>query len=80
LILGRKSRSEMIGVFLAVLELIREKKILVTQNETLGEMEIASAPAEHRKQYAQASLHLADEAAPLDTETSMPIPAESEPE
>ena len=29
LIVGRKSRSEMIGVFLALLELIREKKILV---------------------------------------------------
>jgi segregation and condensation protein A len=66
LIVGRKSRSEMIGVFLAILELIREKKILVQQNETLGEMEIASAPPEHRKQYANASLHLAEETAPAD--------------
>jgi segregation and condensation protein A len=66
LIVGRKSRSEMIGVFLAVLELIREKKILVQQNETLGEMEIISAPPEHRKQYSQASLHLAEESAPAD--------------
>src|SRR5205823_5757485 len=32
LLLGRKSRSEMIGVFLALLELIREKKILVQQS------------------------------------------------
>jgi segregation and condensation protein A len=76
LILGRKSRSEMIGVFLAVLELIREKKILVQQKETLGEMEITSAPPEHRKQYAQASLHLAEEAAPLQVEAAI---AETEP-
>ena len=61
LIEGRKSRSEMIGVFLALLELIREKKILVQQSESLGEVEIVSAPEEHRKTYAQASLHLAVE-------------------
>jgi segregation and condensation protein A len=64
LIVGRKSRSEMIGVFLALLELIREKKILVRQDETLGEMEITAAPEEHRRQYAQASLHLAVEPPP----------------
>jgi segregation and condensation protein A len=52
LVEGRKSRSEMIGVFLALLELIREKKILV------------QAPEEHRRTYAQASLHLAIESAP----------------
>lgn len=63
LIEGRTSRSEMIGVFLALLELIREKKILVQQNETLGDVEIITAPEEHRKTYAQASLHLATEAA-----------------
>ena len=62
LIVGRKSRSEMIGVFLALLELIREKKILVQQAEILGEVEIVPAPEEHRKQYAQASLHLSPEA------------------
>jgi segregation and condensation protein A len=61
LVVGRKSRSEMIGVFLALLELIREKKILVTQPETLGDVEIVPAPEEHRKQFAHASLHLAEE-------------------
>jgi segregation and condensation protein A len=61
LIVGRKSRSEMIGVFLALLELIREKRILVQQSEVLGDIDIEVAPEEHRKQYAQASLHLADE-------------------
>jgi segregation and condensation protein A len=64
LIEGRKSRSEMIGVFLALLELIREKKILVQQGDALGEVEITVAPEEHRKTYAQASLHLATEAPP----------------
>jgi segregation and condensation protein A len=61
LVVGRKSRSEMIGVFLALLELIREKKILVTQAEALDDVEIIPAPEEHRKLYAHASLHLADE-------------------
>ena len=64
LILGRKSRSEMIGVFLALLELIREKKILVKQaDDDLTDIEIDPAPEEHRKTYEHASLHLADEAA-----------------
>ncbi len=62
LIEGRKSRSEMIGVFLALLELIREKKILVTQSETLGDVEIEPASEEHRKTYEHASLHLAPDA------------------
>ncbi len=64
LIAGRTSRSEMIGVFLALLELIREKKILVNQPDALGELEIETAPEEHRKTYIGASLHLSDEAAP----------------
>ena len=61
LIVGRKSRSEMIGVFLALLELIREKKIFVHQLEALGEVEIEPASEEHRKTYVGASLHLSDE-------------------
>ena len=61
LIIGRKSKSEMIGIFLALLELIREKKILVQQSEALGEVEIVEAPEEHKRTYAHASLHLADE-------------------
>src|SRR5256714_1926792 len=59
LVVGRSSKSEMIGIFLALLELIREKKILVEQGEALGEVEIVSAPAEHQATYALASLHLA---------------------
>ena len=62
LIVGRKSRSEMIGVFLALLELIREKKILVEQNpRRSANCSIVAAPPEHRAQYAGASLHLLDE-------------------
>ena len=64
LIIGRKSRSEMIGVFLALLELIREKKILVQQGEEMNDLNIDAAPEEHRRTYAQASLHLADETPP----------------
>jgi segregation and condensation protein A len=70
LIVGRKSRSEMIGVFLALLELIREKKILVHQPDVHGELEIEPAPEEHRRQYAHASLHLADE-----TPEEEPVPS-----
>ena len=54
----------MIGVFLALLELIREKKILVRQDEAIDEMEIVPASAEHRKTYEHASLHLANELEP----------------
>jgi len=61
LLLGRSSRSEMIGVFLALLELIREKKIVVQQAEVLGELEIEEASEEHKRTYALASLHLAQE-------------------
>jgi segregation and condensation protein A len=61
LLLGRKGRSEMIGVFLALLELIREKKILVHQADVDGELDIEPAPEDHRRTYAHASLHLADE-------------------
>jgi segregation and condensation protein A len=48
LILGRKSRSEMIGVFLALLELIRQKKILVVQTDDDNDLEITPASEEHR--------------------------------
>jgi segregation and condensation protein A len=59
LIAGRKSRSEMIGVFLALLELIRQKKILVSQGGDLADMEIESAPPEHRSLAIEAAEPLA---------------------
>lgn len=60
---GRKSKSEMIGVFLALLELVREKRVLVQQDQTLGDLEIVAAPEEHRKTFVGASLHLSESAA-----------------
>lgn len=62
LLVGRTSRSDMIGVFLALLELIREKKILAHQNEVGDDIEIEDAPPEHKKLYAHASMHLAVDA------------------
>jgi segregation and condensation protein A len=50
LVVGRKSRSEMIGIFLALLELIRQKKIIVRQKEETSapnfelEIEAVSTP------------------------------------
>ena len=64
LILGRQSRSEMIGVFLALLELIRQKRILVQQDEALGEMEITPAPPEHRQTAVPGPLQLAPDPEP----------------
>ena len=40
LFIGRTTKSEMIGLFLATLELIRQKKIAVEQHETLGDIRI----------------------------------------
>ncbi|HEX2971656.1 MAG TPA: segregation/condensation protein A, partial [Tepidisphaeraceae bacterium] len=70
---GRKSRSEMIGVFLALLELVREKKILVCQGEKPNELDILPAPPEHRK-LAELPLHLGNEPA------ATPSPAPAQPE
>ncbi|HWE03960.1 MAG TPA: segregation/condensation protein A [Tepidisphaeraceae bacterium] len=59
LIEGRKNRSEMVGVFLALLELIRQKKILVEQASAADDIDIVAAPDEHRRTYEHASLNLA---------------------
>jgi len=48
LLLGRGSRSEMIGIFLALLELIRQKKIAVHQLDADSDMEIEPAPPEEK--------------------------------
>jgi segregation and condensation protein A len=70
LIVGRASRSEMVGVFLALLELIREKKILVDQDSVNDDIDIIAAPESHRKTYEHASLGLA----PMTAEPA-PLPA-----
>jgi segregation and condensation protein A len=56
LIVGRKGRSEMIGVFLALLELIRQKKILVAQSDDFTDLQITPAPPEHRQTHLEALL------------------------
>jgi segregation and condensation protein A len=40
LFIGRSRKSEMIGLFLATLELIRQKKITIQQTDTLGELRL----------------------------------------
>jgi len=64
---GRKLRTEMIGLFLAMLELIRQKKIIVHQSGEFGEIQITLNPL------APAS---GDEANDANTsETPSPAPA-----
>lgn len=45
LLVGRRSRSEMIGVFLALLELIRQRKVTAAQETAEGEVVISPAAA-----------------------------------
>jgi segregation and condensation protein A len=80
LIVGRTTRSEMIGVFLALLELIREKKILVEQPNATDDIDIVPAPEEHRRTYKGASLHLADEDAEEEPAPAEEAPAEAAPQ
>jgi segregation and condensation protein A len=72
LLVGRRSRSEMIGVFLALLELIRQRKILVYQSDIYGELEVVVAPPEHRAGEPP-TLHLA-----TDSVEPAPAPREGE--
>ncbi|MBC7784368.1 MAG: segregation/condensation protein A [Burkholderiales bacterium] len=58
LLIGRKNKSEMIGVFLALLELIREKQITVVQESATDDLEILEASEEHKKTFIGASLEL----------------------
>jgi segregation and condensation protein A len=78
LLVGRVHRSEMIGVFLALLELIREKKILVEQHAVADDIDIVTAPEEHRRTYVGASLHLASETEEVE-ESPAPIEAAETP-
>src|SRR5205823_10226938 len=78
LIVGRQSRSEMIGVFLALLELIREKKILVEQHAATDDIVIVPAPEDHRRTFRGASLHLADDQEEPEPESGQPAPPPQE--
>lgn len=59
LIEGRQSRSEMIGVFLALLELVRERKVIVHAGDAPNEIVIETAPPEHRR--PAPPIHLAEQ-------------------
>jgi segregation and condensation protein A len=80
LLLGRSSRSEMIGVFLALLELIREKRVVVRQEGDGDELGILPAPEEHRRTFLGASLHLSSdeqaEGSPQERTESTPGPGQ----
>lgn len=65
LLANRANKSEMIGVFLALLELVREKRILVAQEEATDDLIISDAPPEHRKTFIGASLDLSNHASEL---------------
>jgi len=41
---GRTSRSEIVGLFIALLELVRQKKIFAEQDEVFGEIQIVMNP------------------------------------
>jgi len=47
---GRRTRGEMIGLFLATLELVREKKVKVTQDRIAGEIAIEVRAADEQLQ------------------------------
>lgn len=61
LFVARRSRGEMIGVFLALLELIREKRIIARFSDESEDIALEIAPEEHRKTFRGASLHLTDD-------------------
>lgn len=60
LLSARRSRGELVGAFLALLELIREKRIIARFSEESEEIAIEIAPEEHRKTFRGASLHLGE--------------------
>jgi segregation and condensation protein A len=76
---GRKSRSEMIGVFLALLELVRQRKVLVRRGDEPNDIEIAPAPPEHRLAHEPAPLHIAEASKPTATDAQTPAPPPREP-
>ena len=59
---NRRSRGEVVGVFLALLELIREKRIIARFAPDGDDVAIEIAPEEHRKTFRGASLSLSDDA------------------
>ena len=77
---GRDSRSEMIGLFLALLELIRRKRLLVTQDRNFGDIHVHlnPNPPDPDDEAAAASPRGEDHNAPA--EQTPPEPADDSPE
>ena len=50
---GRRTRAEMIGVFLALLELVRQRRVATRIDENSGEVLLASIPTELRVHMAE---------------------------
>lgn len=53
LLAGRETRSEMIGVFLALLELIRQKRVIINASAGEDDVEIADAPQAHKEMFEE---------------------------
>lgn len=80
LLLGRQSRSEMVGVFLALLELVRQKKVLIEGGESEGDLRILPAPEEHRRTGEAFTMHLAtDVEGPAPANPAEPAPTDPGP-
>jgi len=69
---GRASRSEMIGVFLALLELIRQKRVLIFEDEQEEDIVIVEAPEEHKRTYIEETPDAEQDAATDGAEESAP--------
>ena len=70
LFVGRHSRSEMVGLFLATLELVRQRRVQVTQPDTGGDIRLVLRPEADRNDLdasdGTAALAPAAESAPKD--------------
>lgn len=64
---GRSGRSEMIGVFLALLELIRQKRVIIFEDDHEDDIVVIEAPEEHRRAaFEQPPAHAAGDDATRD--------------
>ena len=50
---GRTNRSEIIGLFLALLELVRSKRVLITQEKNFGTISVEPNPDPPEEQQTQ---------------------------
>jgi len=77
---GRTKKSEMIGLFLAMLELIRQKKIAVDQSDALGDVKITLRQDVPEQALFQNEAPVPQSPAPDAPAVETPIPAETPPQ